>query len=37
VKGKVEEFFQKYNITKPYYHGGKYDGKGMYKFITASS
>jgi hypothetical protein len=24
---KVEEIFQKYHITKPYYHGGKYNGK----------
>jgi hypothetical protein len=37
VIAKVEDIFQKYNITKPYYHGGKYSGKGMCKFMTASS
>ena len=37
IIGKVEEIFQKYHITKPYYHGGKYNGKGMCTFMTASS
>jgi len=37
IIGKVEEIFQKYHITKPYYHGGKYNGKAMCTFMTASS
>jgi len=37
VIGKVEEIFQKYHITKPYYHGGKYNGKAMCTFMTSSS
>jgi len=33
---KIEDIFQKYYITKPYYHGGKYNGKGMCTFMTES-
>jgi len=34
--GKIEGILQKYYITKPYYHGGKYNGKGMCTFMTES-
>jgi hypothetical protein len=33
---KVEDIFLKYYITKPYYHGGKYNGKAMCTFMTSS-
>jgi len=36
VIGKVEDIFKKYYITKPYYHGGKYNGKAMCTFMTSS-
>ncbi len=30
----VEKVFQKFSILKPYYHGGKYNGKAMVTFMT---
>lgn len=32
----VERVFTRHCISKPYYHGGKYNGKAMNKFMTAS-
>ncbi len=36
VIGKVEDISKKYYITKPYYYGGKYNGKAMCTFMTSS-
>lgn len=32
----VEKVFRKHSIEKPYYHGGKYNGKAMNAFMTNS-
>ncbi len=32
----VERVFARHCISKPYYHGGKYSGKAMNKFMTSS-
>jgi hypothetical protein len=37
VIGKAEDVLKKFNISKPYYHGGKYNGKGMCTFMSKSS
>lgn len=36
VLRQVEKVFTSHCIEKPYYHGGKYNGKAMNKFMTAS-
>jgi outer membrane murein-binding lipoprotein Lpp len=33
---KLEKVFERHCISKPYYHGGKYNGKSMVNFMTNS-
>jgi hypothetical protein len=33
---KLEKVFEHHCISKPYYHGGKYNGKSMVNFMTNS-
>jgi len=36
VVAMVEKVFVAHSIAKPYYHGGKYNGKAMNTFMTKS-
>lgn len=37
VTRKIEQVLKSNRIDKPYYHGGKYNGKAMNRFMTQSS